>query len=357
MQFFKDIQKFVANKKVFCGIDVHIKHWSICFICDGEVVQTLKLQRPTGPALLLILKKYYQSARSIHCVYKAGFSGTWLCRLLLDAGYNCIITPPNLTPRSGTKVKTDKRDAQDLASYLSAGLLKSVYLLPKKVESDRRIIRRRGQLVKKVTRAKAELKAFLNLHGIKKPEEIKNSWTKMYMSWLKSIEFEFESDRFILKHLIDSYLRLRQELANVTKQLRQLSKSEAYNANYKIMTVLRGVGLITAMSFLLEIHDFERFQNEKQFSGYLGLTPSQHSSGEHVRFGHITRQGNAHLRRVLVESAWTVIRHCPHLREKYDRIRAKGTNGKKAIVAIARSLAVRLRRCLLNQENYVVGVC
>ena len=96
---------------------------------------------------------------------------------------------------------------------------------------------------------------------------------------------------------------------------------------------------------VMVVDDSALYRNTAHFSSYLGLTPSQYSSGEHTRLGHITRQGNAQLRRVLVESAWTVIRHDPHLREKYTRIKARGTNSKKAIVAVARSLAIRLRRC------------
>ena len=111
------------------------------------------------------------------------------------------------------------------------------------------------------------------------------------------------------------------------------------------------------MTFLLEIFDFGRFRRAEEFASYLGLTPAQYSSGENVRLGHITRQGNAALRAVLVESAWTVIRHDPHLRAQYERLRQRGTNGKKAIVAVAHSLALRLRRCLLDQTDYVIGVC
>jgi len=111
------------------------------------------------------------------------------------------------------------------------------------------------------------------------------------------------------------------------------------------------------MTFLLELFDLNRFRSTSHFCSYLGLTPSQHSSGESVHLGRITRQGNSHLRNVLIESAWTVIKHDPHLRDKYNRIRAKATNGNKAIVAVARSLAVRLRRCLLDEVEYVVGIC
>ena len=166
-----------------------------------------------------------------------------------------------------------------------------------------------------------------------------------------------ESDNFTLSQLIRNYRRIREDLAEVTLYLRMLSRSEKYQENYKRVTSARGVGLITAMTFLLEIFDFGRFAREDDFSSYLGMTPSQFSSGDKVRLGHITRQGNSNLRRVLIESAWTVIKHDPHLREKYDRIKARGTNGKKAIVAVARSLAVRLRRCVLDETEYVIGVC
>jgi transposase len=150
---------------------------------------------------------------------------------------------------------------------------------------------------------------------------------------------------------------IRQELARLTRYLRTLSQSPDYKNSYDHITKLRGVGLITAMTFLLELFDLVRFSNTRRFSSYLGLTPSQHSSGENIHLGHISREGNVHLRRVLIESAWTVIKHDPHLRNKYNRIRAKGTNGNIAIVAVARSLAVRLRRCLLDEIDYAVGIC
>jgi len=355
MKSFKDIAGFVKGKKVFCGIDIHEKKWDVCFICDGEVVQNERISAEYGKLKALLTP--YCMSRGLEIVYEAGFSGTWLYRRLKQDGYSCMITPPGLVPVNTDKVKTDKRDARKLASYLSAGLLKSVYVLPAWAESNRRIIRRRSQLVKKNSRAKNEIRSFLHLHGIKRPPEIKSNWSGLYMEWLDSLEFEFEPDQFVLGQLIKNYRRLREDVAEVTRQLRHLSKSEAYAANFRRITAVKGVGLITAMTFLLEIHDFTRFESSEQFSSLLGLTPSQYSSGEKVRYGHITRQGNAELRRVLIESAWSVIRHDPHLREKYERIRSRGVNGKKAIVAVARCLAVRMRYCILHEEDYVVGIC
>jgi transposase len=354
MQYYKDIEKFYKGKKVFCGIDVHLKFWVVCFYCDGEVMEKSRID--FGYPQLLDRLKRYNVSREIRLVYEAGYSGFWLYRKLLADGYHCIITPPALVPRSASKVKTDKRDAIKLASYLAAGILKSIYVPPAEVESDRRVVRRRSQLVKKQTRCKNEIKAFLHLHGIGKPVDIKTCWSLRYMSWLERLEFSSGSDRFTFAQLLKHYLRIQEDIREVNHYLKQLSQDLRYCDNYKRLTSLRGIGLITAMTYLLEIYDFNRFPKSKHFSSFLGFTPSQFSSGEHVRLGHISSQGNAHLRRVLVESAWTVIKHDPHLRDKYERIRKRGTNRKKAIVAVARSLAVRLRRCLLDKTDYVIGV-
>ncbi len=355
MRYFNNVSEFVAQKTVFCGIDMHLKHWNVCVLCDGEVVEEVRID---GSIIrLLNLLKLYSTARHVRIVYEAGFCGFWVCRQLNAQGYSCMITPPSLLPQPYNKVKTNRRDAKTLAGYLAAGLLKAVYVPPPEVEADRRVVRRRGQVAKNMTRTRNQIKSFLHLHGLKAPEEAGCKWSHDYITWLKQLQWEHHSDAFTLQNLLVSYEHQREELAQVTRQLRQLSREARYAEDFKRLTAARGVGLITAMTSLLEIFDFGRFRRAEQFASYLGLTPAQYSSGEKVRLGHITRQGNAHLRAVLVESAWTVIRHDPHLREKYDRIRQRGVNGKKAIVAVARSLAIRLRCCLLNKQEYVIGVC
>jgi transposase len=356
MKTYKTTKEFVKGKEVFCGMDVHLKHWNLCFFCDGEEIEKHRLH-PEYPILKTLLYMRYASAKTVHLVYEAGFSGFWLYRKLRKDGYDCIVTPTTRIPKSTDRVKTDRRDAEKLARYLAAGMLKAVTVPPMDVEADRRLNRRRKQTVKRKTRTQNQIKAFLHLHGLSKPETIKSSWSKSFMRWLSELWFEHESDTFLLNRMIRTYDHVRDELAELTRYLRVLSRSLKYKDNYKRITALRGVGLITAMTFLLELFSISRFKNTSCFSSFLGLTPSQHSSGEHVRLGHITREGNSHLRGVLVESAWTVIKHDPHLRDKYLRIRARGTNGNKAIVAVARSLAIRLRRCLLDEVEYAISIC
>lgn len=356
MQYLKSIDNFVTNKTVFCGIDIHKEKWNLCYFCDRVVVEKMTIKGDINN-LTSHSQRIYNSAKSIHFVYEAGFSGFYVYRHLKRMGYECTITPPNRIPSMLDKVKTDKRDAQKLVQFLASGLLKKVYVPPLTSETDRRLLRMRDGYQKKLTRVKNQIKSYLNLHGIKWSKENGNKWTKAYVSWLTELEFENQHLRLMLDLYLKEFHFFCEQIAEITKQIRALSRSEAYHKHYSYLVACKGIGLITAMTFLLELHEILRFESAEKFCSYLGLTPSQYSSGEHVRLGHITREGNSHVRRVLVESAWTVIRHDPFLREKYDRIRAKGTNGKKAIVAVARSLAVRLRRCLLDETPYVIGVC
>jgi len=355
MQYLKDIEKFVNGKTVFCGIDVHLNSWDCCFHCDGEVIERLRIPG-NYPSLEAQLKKYNDISSAVHAVYEAGFTGFSLYRKLRDSGYNCIVTPPNRIPEEGGKIKTDRRDAEKLSRYLAAGLLKTVHVPPADIEADRRIIRQRENTVRKMTRIKNQIKSFLYLHSIQVPVDVGRSWSKSFVLWLKDLKFFHVNDRFYLDQLLVEYHFMREHLIRQTQYLRELSRSPQYKAQFQCLLACRGVGLITAMTFLLEIFDFRRFPNDSKFSAYLGLTPGQNSSGEHVRLGHITREGNTAVRSALVKSAWTVIRHDPQLRDKYDRIKNRGTNGKKAIVAVARSLAIRLRRCLLDGVPYDVSV-
>jgi transposase len=354
MQYLENIKEFVKNKIVYCGIDIHEEHWSLCFICAGEMIEKIRIE---GDSMKLFshLKKVYGLASQVHCVYEAGYSGFALLRKLTSEGYKCSITPPNRVPQSKDKVKTDKRDATTLAKFLSVGLLKRVSVPPMSIEADRQIIRLRVSCQQKLTRVKCQIKSHLKLFDIKWPKEYGNKWTKRYLNWLSTLEFEEPNLRIVLDFYLQEYYFLRDRLADITRKIRKLSLSGSYHKHYKLLVVCKGIGLITAMTFLIELSDLSRFVSAEAFSSYLGMTPSQFSSGANVRLGHITREGNSHVRRVLVEASWTVRRYDATLNDKYNRIRAKGTNGKKAIVAVARSLALRMRRCILDEKPYVMG--
>lgn len=356
MKYLKDIERFIENKEVFCGVDVHKHHLDLCYYCTGEVLERLRLSNSID-VVLSHTRRYYHFAASVHFVYEAGFSGYTLYRQLRSAGYDCIITPATRIPQMHDRVKTDKRDALKLATYHAKGLLREVYVPPLSVETDRQIVRLRSHYQKKVNRLKNQIKSHLHLYGKRWSKENGGYWSRRYLDWLSSLEFEESGLRYILDEYLLEYRFFSERLQLLNSKIETMSKKKTYHRSYNRLRSCKGIGLLTAMTYILELYEINRFASGDALGSYIGLTPSQYSSGEKIRLGHITREGNSRVRNALVESSWTVIRFDPFLRAKYDRIRSKGTNGKKAIVAVARSLAVRLRSCLLSDELYDASVC
>jgi len=153
------------------------------------------------------------------------------------------------------------------------------------------------------------------------------------------------------ERLLEEYERITSLLQEQTRLVKQLSQNDRYRDKVKLLMSLPGIGLITAMEILTELGDVSRFSRADKLSAYVGLTPSQYSSGERVRFGHITRGGKPNLRGMLVESAWIAIRKDRHFFETYQRIKQRA-GGKRAIVGIARRLLVCIRAVLLKEQSY-----
>jgi transposase len=148
---------------------------------------------------------------------------------------------------------------------------------------------------------------------------------------------------------------LKTNVSDQTALMRELSKADYYKERVAIVTSAAGIGVLSAMQFLVEIQDVTRFRRADQLASYVGLTPSQYSSGEHVRMGRITRSGKAIVRSMLIEASWILIRKDGAIRLKYEAIKARA-GAKRAIVAIARILLLRLRHMLIHKEMYVVGL-
>jgi transposase len=153
------------------------------------------------------------------------------------------------------------------------------------------------------------------------------------------------------KHLLEYYIFLEKKVKKQTQLLKELSKTDKYCDRVKILTSIPGVGLITSIEILLELQDVSRFRRADQIAAYVGLTPSQYSSADKIRMGRITAIGKNTLRSVLVEVSWMLISRDKELRKRYERIKVRA-GGKRAIVAIARSLLIRMRRLLIDDQLY-----
>lgn len=264
------------------------------------------------------------------------------------------MTPPSLVPGAyGNKVKTDRRDSRKLAAYLSHELLKRVYVPSAEERGHRQVIRTRRQLIADRKRKQNQITSFLEQHGLPMPNR-PGKWTKQYVAQLHCIRF---TDRYLavcFHQLLDGYKNADQQVGEQTDLVKDLSKTDRYRDLVAILTTLPGIGILGAMEILLELQDVERFRTADQLAAYVGLTPSQFSSGEHVRMGRITRIGKAHLRGVLIEAAWVFIRKDADMRRTYERIRARA-GAKRAIVAVARRLLIRARSMIIHRTKYAVN--
>lgn len=338
----------LEEEEIYVGVDIHIKSWYV-------TVRTAEIELFKGAIegkweqLRNILEKY--KGKKTIVVYEAGYFGYWLHDCIVKWGGECIVTPPSLIPQeSGNRVKTDKRDSRKLAYYLAKGMLKKIYIPTSEERNHRQVIRRRRQLIGDRIRVQNRIKAELRFFGIEigKPT---GAWTKIYLSNLKRVNLGDKWGQESYNRLIEEYEFLSSQIDKQTTLLKELSQTQLYKERVKILCSIPGIAIIAAMEILLELQDVERFRSSGQLAAYVGLTPSQHSSSNKVRMGNITKTGKNNLRGILIEAAWILINKDEAMNKKYQRIKLR-SGGKRAIVAIARSLVIRARRILLDELPY-----
>ena len=346
MERYKD---FREKQVLFVGIDVHKRTYHVTGVWeDGREEFTKSM-----PADKEILVKYLAHWRlyRIYAVYEAGYFGYALHDYLIEHGIECMVTPPSLVPGEyGNRVKTDSRDSRKLALYCAKGFLKCVYVPTAEERSHRQVIRTRRQLVNDRIRKQNQIKSFLTQYGIAFPDVL-GKWSKQYIEKLNCIHL---NDRWLqrsFEKLIRAYEFVNGQIEEQTNLLKELAKEERYKERVAILRSIPGIGIIGAMELLLELQDVERFSKADQLAAYVGLTPSQFSSGDRVRMGRITRIGKQQLRALLIEAAWIFVRKDATANEIYTRIRARA-GSKRAIVAIARRLLLIGRRLLINNKMY-----
>jgi transposase len=345
-------EKFAKGKPVYVGIDVHKKDWTVHIVCEGETVYHATLP-PDSQGLVRLLNRL--EASEVHTVYEAGPTGYWLHDAFTIAEFDSMVTPPSLVPRIGGRVKTDSRDSTKLATMLSGGFLKRVHILAPEDRAHRQLLRTRNQIERHRKQTQAQIKSLLLFHGKRAPKRLLERWSAAHLTWIGTIQWEYPTLKTSMDALLMLYHQLDTQLDALNDQIAVLAQSEKYRKQAALLTQIPGIGVYTAMSILIELQDVKRFHRGDQLASYLGLTPSQRSSGERVRLGQITRCGNPRLRARFVESSWTLIRYDKDVRATYERIKHQTGSGKKAIVAVARRLALRMRRVLLDQTVYHYG--
>jgi transposase len=340
------------SKKVYVGVDQHSLQWHV-------TVRTREVELFHGSipgmweALRRLLDRYPGYEKQV--VYEAGYFGFWLYDRVKEYGADCVVTPPSLLPQEhGNRVKTDRRDSRKLADYVAKGLLKRVWVPSLDQRYERQVIRKRRQLIGDRTRIQNRIKADLRLYNVIMKTGT-GRWSRAYVQELTRMEFGNRWMEESFRRSLEEYQFLSEQIVRQTRVLQALADSDQYRNRVKILRSTPGIGLISAMEYLLELQDLKRFRRGNQLAAYVGMTPSQYSSGGHVRMGRITAIGKNTLRGTLVEVAWQVIAKDPAMREKYERIKTRA-GSKRAIIAIARTVLLRTRRMLLDGQPYVVGL-
>lgn len=339
--------KDYTGKTVFVGMDVHKKTYSVTAICDGVIVKrdTLKAE---PKSLISYLKKRFGSGK-IKTAYEAGFCGFHLHRTLEAAGIENIVVHAAGIETSNSRVKTDKRDSLKIAIHLSEGKLRSVYIPTVEQEDRRTVTRLRDTFCRERSRIGNQIKSLLYLHGLIPADDKK----KVSPTWVKGLsQFKMTPGvRFSIEKFAAMWLDFDEKIKEIDLEIKkQATKDSSIDGMYQSAS---GIGRTSARVLANELGNLQQFKNERQLFSYIGLTPSEHSSGEHTRQGHITKQGKPIVRKILVQSAWVAIRHDKELQVIYERIAAK-SGAKRAIVAVARRLIGRLRACFRSGELYRV---
>jgi transposase len=344
----------------FVGVDVHADSIAIAVAEPGR-------GEPSGLATIpndtvLLLKKLRRLGR-VRCCYEAGPTGFGLQRDLVAAGIECMVVAPSLVPtKTGDRVKTDRRDAEKLARYLRSGDLTEVYVPDEATEAIRDLERARDDAKRAERAARHQLGKFLLRHGRRSP--LKTAWRRRHLEWIRSQHFEHPAQEAVLIDHLKAVEDLGERVARLTSRIVEMVEQWDRRPLVKALQALRGVSVVGAAVIVAELGDLSRFQKAPQLMGYLGLVPSEFSSGETRKQGRITRTGNGHVRRILVESAWAyrfrpgvsdiirlrsqgvseevkriAWRAQERLCGRYRRLAARGKNKNRTVIAIARELA------------------
>jgi len=347
-----------SGQPVFVGMDISKKSWKIC-IYVGPHFHRSFAQPPSPDTLIKYLRVNFPGGDYL-CVYEAGYFGFWIHEALQRSGVRCIVVNPADVPTAHWEKtrKTDPVDANKLARSLATGSdfeLRPIYVPDRLALEDRALVRTRNALVSHQTRCKNRVKAFLQYYGIFVPGDICDQhWSRRYLGWLEQVRMQHLSGNTAFQFLLRDLLAIRENIAQITRQIRRLALEDRYRRRVELLRTVPGISELSAMIILTELIDIHRFKSLNTLASYTGLIPSEHSSGERQIETGMTYRRNTALRYVVIESAWTAIRLDPVLMLCFCRLSATMPKSK-AIVKIARKLLNRIRFVLLHLQPYQIN--
>jgi len=354
-----------SSKTLYVGLDVHKDSIAVAYAPEdrGADVVPLGAIGTRQCDIDKLIRKLQSKGATLVFVYEAGPCGYWLYRYLTRKGLACHVVAPSLIPRKpGDRVKTDRRDAVMLARLMRSGDLSSIYVPGIEDEALRDLSRGREDAMRDLKATKYRLKAFLLRQDIR--YEGRANWNAAHLRWLSEVVCPTPPQQIVFQEYVRAVTEQHERLQRLQRALHDQVRSWRLYPVVEAIQALRGVELTSAVILIAELGDLTRFDTPRKLMSYLGLTPSEYSSGERRRQGGITKAGNTHARRALVEGAWAyrypakVSRHLQLRLEKlpaevqaigwkaqvrlcrrYRQLIARGKHANEVVVAIAREMA------------------
>jgi transposase len=352
------------QKTLYIGLDVHKASISVTVAEEGRdgAVTFVGTIPNTILAVTKLSKRLGKEGQRLEFCYEAGCCGYVIYRHLVGLGHGCMVVATSMIPRKpGERIKTDRRDSQKLAILHRSGELTRVWVPDEQHEAMRDLTRARVDASMQLMRARQQLLAFLLRHG--RIYETGKHWTQRHRSWLAGQTFDQSAHQIVFQDYLEAVWAAQGRRDQLIGRIATLSEAWSMGGLVEALRSLRGLDFISAVTFVAAIGDLSRFETARQLMAYLGLVPSEQSSGERIRRGGITKTGNGEARRMLIEAAWSY-RYSPRVaKEKAEiivrlpkpvrdiawkaqlrlcqRFRTLGAAGKKPTVvaaAIAREL-------------------
>ena len=330
------------EKTIYIGMDVHKTNYTLCAM--GVEGRKYFAETQIEPDIK-ILVKYFKRIQEQHtyarlvCGYEAGCLGYSLYNEVVAKGYECVILAPTKMPHIQNEIKTDKRDARKIAECLANGTYSKVYVVSETDNAVKEYIRMRDASKENLKATKQQIISLCTRHGKHYPG--RSYWTKAHLEWLKKVEFDNALMNETLNEYMITFNYLTDKIERFDERIEELSKQKEYAEKTSMLGCFVGIKTHTALSAVSEIGDFSRFPTATQFASFLGLVPGEHSSGGSQNRRGITKTGNTHLRKLLIEAANCYSR-CTTKKSAALKARQKGNSPD--VIAYADKANDRMRR-------------
>jgi len=355
----------MTNLTNWIGIDDHADKWTIAYYrgTRKEPEREWELE-PDESGYRKLIGWLKEMQGTVRIVYEAGPCGYELQRRLQRSGFECGVAAPSLTPRKpGDRIKTNRRDARKLAHMLRAGELTLITVPSEHQESIRDLVRAREAANEDLLGARHQLSKLLLRHGYRYRDG--KPWTQRFWAWVGQVKLREEYSQEVMQQFVRVIEQRVEVVAEYERMIEGIARESEYKPLVEALSVLRGIDWLTAMTILVELGDLRRFATAPQLMAAIGLVPSEYSTGDKTKRGSITKTGNAHVRRVLIEAAWhyqrSTTRPGPRIRRRragqpvaridiaqrcdrrlhrrFTRLTSRGKRSTVAAVAVARELA------------------